>query len=119
MRETVIDGKTIRMNERDYKQLLRHLDPSRAKLKNGAWFISTECICPNGFCPRCPLGGDDESACFELLDTLGLSNDCISLNYSSTIWKNKVDVEARRQLSAIHNYLLSIPRTEHYPEEER
>ena len=104
MRYATIDGTEYKLNERDYAQLLRRFDLSRAKNHR----ISIRCICHDYvFCKHCPF---DINNCYDLLEDVVDDLLKFAPQGESIDWSPKDDTEARAQIQKVRDVLLSAER---------
>ncbi len=121
MRTAKIGDTVVTMNERDYKQLLKRFDTSKAIADRAYISIEAHCICKfypypdfkgDHDCSKCPLGDKDRwMRCVEYIRYIAGVEYIIAELGDYINWHSGRDSEARAQLDTIHDFLLRIPRT--------
>lgn len=111
MRKIELDGKIAMLTEKQYNQLLRRFDVSAIRGRT----IQLKCIClPDDLeCKRCPLVVFDTTTaygCMYVLDRLDILPCYASLGTEGITWNHNDDSEARAEISAIRDALLTLKR---------
>ena len=118
MRLIEFEGKTARLPERDYKQLLKRFDVSRASWQRDSYYIYERCICPNyTSCIACPLNRFSlyqspyqNKGCRRLLLSF-ISKPIISVSFWDKVFWPVVDnKQAREEINLIRDKLLALKR---------
>jgi hypothetical protein len=112
MRLIIYDGTKYRLSERNWKQMLRRFDASRASLNTfGFYFIPVKSICVTRSykCIRCPLRDPHKkiNSCTFLFSKI-IGEDLLQyvhLRDSGILWDAKDDVVAKSALRKVTDVL--------------
>jgi hypothetical protein len=115
MRLIIYNGLKHELSERNWKQMLRRFDASRASLNTfGYYFIPGKSICVarSYKCIRCPLRDPHKktNSCtyfFEKIIGEGLLQR-VHLRDSGILWEAKDDADARLALRKVTDVLLKV-----------
>lgn len=114
MRTAKVGDTIVTLDERDYNQLLKRTNTG--KIVDG--HIHAACICKHyNACVGCPINGGSDTnyhhGCLDILNTIANDKDARDIIELGTTVHFKVGYQARgiKHLSAIHDFLLRIPKT--------
>ena len=120
MRTAKIGDTVVKLNERDYKQLLKRFDTSTIVTKGVFLRTNGHCLCQwydrtetRSACQGCPLlYGRRTAGCIDLLEKMVGEWVLATPSTNGMMWYKLSDAKARTQLNTIHSFLLRIPRTQ-------
>ena len=116
MRQFTFQDKTYKMNERDWKQLVKRFDVDKAVKDKDRWFIDVECICKYyGFdCKGCPFHPKRDLSCDDWLESIfgDYLYYHIRLGLWDIHWFDRDNEQARQEINKIRQALLDMRRLE-------
>ena len=108
MRELKAGNNNHTINEKDYHRLLDRFDLGRTeddKDDSNYYIINEPCLCRWYGCSDCPI-----EHCSIIMLANNIAPEYCDLSEDSVSWCKDNDMEARREIQAIRDYLLSLPR---------
>lgn len=107
MRELKAGNNNHTINEKDYHRLLARFDLSRTEdgKDSNYYIINKPCLCRWYDCINCPI-----QDCMPIMRANNIAPKYCGLLSDSIDWHKDNDMEARREIQAVRDYLLSLPR---------
>lgn len=121
MREATINGKTLKLNEKNWHTLEERFNLKNAKPSSCAGdryeciAIRKRCLCSQyPDCRGCPFEIEDYGCngfgCLDVMDSILEEHDVLQLYTPCLEWDLKDDEKAREQIEKIHTFLMNMKK---------